>query len=95
LLLVCRDCVASAARRRPERLRVLRGHVRRAGDCGRGRRRRIVPGAALDRWTDADWNDYRQLFDDGEGSCAAIDAINRRRGCKEQSSTSAAADASW
>ncbi|MFI1568887.1 hypothetical protein ACH4ZX_38740 [Streptomyces sp. NPDC020490] len=35
--------------------------------------------AALDSWTPADWREYRERVDDGEGSAAAIDAINRRR----------------
>lgn len=35
--------------------------------------------AALDAWTSADWREYRERVDDGEGAAAAIDAINRRR----------------
>ena len=35
--------------------------------------------AALDGWTRADWQDYRERIEDGEGSAAAIDAITRRR----------------
>ncbi|MFG3207344.1 hypothetical protein [Streptomyces sp. NPDC048192] len=36
------------------------------------------PGA-VDAWTDADWADYRARIEDGEGSAAAIDAVNRCR----------------
>ncbi|WP_330342667.1 hypothetical protein [Streptomyces sp. NBC_00557] len=36
------------------------------------------PGA-LEAWTDADWAEYRARIEDGEGSAAAIDAVNRRR----------------
>lgn len=34
--------------------------------------------ATLDRWTDAHWDEYRDRVADGEGSCSAIDTINRR-----------------
>ncbi|MFI6683509.1 hypothetical protein [Streptomyces sp. NPDC050485] len=49
--------------------------------------------AALDRWTDADWSDYRQRVEDGERSCAAIDAVNRRLRQTAQEETRARAEA--
>ncbi|KOU39902.1 hypothetical protein [Streptomyces sp. WM6378] len=50
--------------------------------------------AALDRWTDADWSDFRERVEDGEGSCAAIDAVNRRLRRTAQKQTGARAEAS-
>lgn len=35
--------------------------------------------AQVERWTAADWDEYRDRVECGEGSAAAIDAINRRR----------------
>ncbi|WP_406509064.1 hypothetical protein [Streptomyces sp. NBC_00212] len=50
--------------------------------------------ASLDRWTDADWSDYRQRVKDGEGSCVAIDAVNRHLRRTAQKQTGARAEAS-
>lgn len=35
--------------------------------------------AALDEWTDEDWQEYRRRTGDGEGSVRVMDAITRRR----------------
>ncbi|MEU2740942.1 hypothetical protein ABZ656_37775 [Streptomyces sp. NPDC007095] len=59
-------------------MRSVRGDVRRPGGDAVTRDDDTFP-AALDAWTPADWRDYRERVDDGEGSAAAIDAINRRR----------------
>ncbi|GGV76804.1 MULTISPECIES: hypothetical protein [Streptomyces] len=35
--------------------------------------------AALELWTDGDWQEYRRRIENGEGCVRAMDAITRRR----------------